>query len=253
MSSMSGDSYLQTILQKYAVNVTKAKAACNTICPVIQKWGNSYGVKTEFSGSIAKGTGIKIGTDADIFISVSSTTTVTLADLYDTLYDEIHQAGYVDIKQNVSIGVTVNDCKIDLVPGRRQSQYGNDHSLFKYKTGSWTKTNIHNHINLVKNSNRIDEIRLAKIWRELHHLDLPSFYLEMAVIDALKNSAVGKLSDNFLKVLEFFRDNITSARYVDPANTNNIISDDLKDKQKTEISNKAKSSRNQINWEDIIW
>jgi len=250
---MSGDTYLRGILQKYAVNVTGAEAAGNAIYPVIQTWGNIYLLKAEFSGSLAKGTGINIGTDADIFISVSSSTPGTLADLYGTLCNAVTQAGYTARKQNVSIGTTVNGSKIDLVPGRRQSQHGNDHSLFKYKTGNWTQTNISTHINHVTGSNRIEEIRLAKIWRTLHKLEFPSFYLELAVIDALKYSKVGDVSTNFWKVLEFFRDSLPSNKYIDPANTNNIISDDLSAVQKSAISNQARLSRSQKTWGGIVW
>ncbi len=114
-------------------------------------------------------------------------------------------------------------------------------------------TNINTHINHVKGSNRIEEIRLAKIWRQLHSLDFPSFYLEMAVIDSLRYSTVGNLSNNFLKVLEFFSDNLISTRYVDPANTNNIISDDLNATQKAAISSQARASRNQQAWGGIVW
>ncbi|MEH2369731.1 hypothetical protein [Nostoc sp.] len=250
---MSGDSYLRSILQKYTVNVSGAEAAGNSIYPVIRQWGNSYLVKAEFSGSLAKGTGISIGTDADIFISVSSSTPGTLSALYNTLYNAVSQAGYPARKQNVSIGTTVNGYKIDLVPGRRQSQYGSDHSLYKNKTESWTQTNIATHIIHVKTSNRIEEIRLAKIWRQLHNLEFPSFYLEMAVIDSLKYSTIGDLSNNFLKVLEFFRDNLPSLRYVDPANTNNVISDDLNTSQKLAVASQARLSRNQQTWGGIVW
>ena len=184
---------------------------------------------------------------------MSSNTPGTLADLYGTLFNAVTQAGYIARKQNVSIGITVNGYKIDLVPARRQSQYGNDHSLYKSKAGSWTQTNINSHINHVKNSNRIEEIRLSKIWRQLHNLEFPSFYLELAVIDALKYSTAGNLSANFLKVLEFFRDSLPSTRYVDPANTNNIISDDLTAAQKIAISSQARLSRNQQNWRRIVW
>ncbi len=250
---MSGDTYLRSILSKYAVNVSAAEAAGNTIYPVLQKWGNSYLVKAEFSGSLAKGTGINIGTDADIFISVSSTTPGTLADLYETLFNAVSQSGYAARKQNVSIGTTVNGYQIDLVPGRRQSHYGNDHSLYKNKSGTWTQTNINTHIDHVKNSNRIEEIRLAKIWRQLHNLEFPSFYLEMAVIDSLKYSTVGDLSGNFLKVLELFGDDLPTKRYVDPANTNNVISDDLNTTQKSTISTQARQSRSQHTWGGIVW
>lgn len=250
---MSGDIYLRSILRKYDVNIFGAETAGKSIYPVIQRWGNSFFVKAEFSGSIAKGTAINIGTDADIFISVSSNTPGTLADLYGSLYNAVTLAGFTARKQNVSIGTTVNGYKVDLVPGRRRSQYGNDHSLYKNKTCSWTQTNINTHINHVKNSNRIEEIRLSKIWRQLHNLEFPSFYLELAVIEALKYSNVGSLSANFLKALEFFRDSLPSTRYVDPANTNNIISDDLTAAEKIAISSQASLSRNKQSWGGIVW
>lgn len=250
---MSGDDYLNSIVTKYAVNVSGAQSAGQAIYPVIERWSNSYLVKAEFSGSLSKGTAISIGTDADIFISMSSNTPGTLADLYNTLYNAISQAGYPARKQNVSIGTTVNGYKIDLVPGRRQSQYGNDHSLYRSKANSWTQTNITTHINHVTSSNRINEIKLAKIWRQLHNLDFPSFYLEMVVIDVLKYARVGNTAANFLTVLEFFRDSLASTIYVDPANSNNIISDDLNITDKRSIAAQAKASRNKQTWGSIVW
>lgn len=250
---MSGLSYLQGVLNKYEVDISGAKAAGNIIYPVIQKWGGNVLLKAEFSGSISKGTAVKLATDADIFLSISSDCTSTLAQIYNTLCSEVSNAGYPVRKQNVSIGTTVSGHKIDLVPGKRQSQRGNDHSLYKRKTDSWTKTNISTHIEYVKKSGRIDEIKLAKIWRELHELEFPSFYLEMVVIDALKYSVQGDLPGNFLKVLDFFRDNLISARYIDPANTNNVISDDITAGQKNLIASQARQSRIQQNWQDIVW
>ncbi|GAA5526202.1 hypothetical protein Maes01_02801 [Microbulbifer aestuariivivens] len=210
-------------------------------------------VKAEFSGSMSKGTAISLGTDADIFISLSSTTPGTLQEIYNSLNNAVVQSGYPARKQNVSIGTTVNGHKIDLVPGRRQDQYSNNHSLYRSKAGSWTKTNINTHINKVTSSKRTDEIKLTKIWRELHGLNFPSFYLELAVIDALKHSRVGDLSSNFWKVLGFLKDDFISKRYVDPANTNNVISDDLNLQEKRAIAAKASESRSQSNWNRIVW
>ena len=250
---MSSDQYLNSVIQKYTVNIAGAEAAGQSIYPVIERWSNGYLVKAEFSGSLSKGTAISIGTDADIFISMSSTTPGTLADLYGTLYNALTQAGYTARRQNVSIGVTAGSYKVDLVPARRQSQNGNDHSLYKNKTNSWTQTNVATHINYVKNSNRINEIKLAKIWRQLNSLDFPSFYLEMAVIDSLKYSPVGDVASNFWKVMQFFRDDLTSARYVDPANTNNVISDDLNASQKLVVANTARASTGKKTWGEIVW
>jgi len=250
---MSGDAYLTRVIAKYLVNEAGAKKASEIIYSVIECWSNGYLSKAEFSGSISKGTAISIGTDADIFISMSSNTPGTLANIYNTLYKAIVQVGYQARVQNVSIGTTVNGYKIDLVPGQRQSQHGNDHSLCRRKANSWTQTNVNTHISYVTNSKRISEIKLAKIWRNLHNLEFPSFYLEMAVIDALRHARIGDTAANFLKVLEFFRDSLVSKKYIDPANINNIISDDLSSSEKSNIAFRARISRNQQNWSDIVW
>ena len=249
---MTPDEYLDKILDKYVVDIAKAEAAGQTVYKTIENWANTYLVQAEFSGSIAKGTGISIGIDADIFISLSSTTPDTLAQIYASLYTAVTNAGYIAKKQNVSIGITVNGCKVDLVPAKRQSQNGNDHSLYRSKAKTWTKTNVTTHINHVKNSNRIKEIKLTKIWRELHNLDFPSFYLEMVVIEALKGSTSVNLANNFNKVLDFLKDEFTAKIYIDPANSYNTISDDLTLSEKKLIATQAEVSRNKAYWENIV-
>lgn len=250
---MTGDEYLTSILQKYAVNTAGAKAAGQAIYPVIERWGNQYLNRAEFSGSLAKGTGISIGTDADIFISISSSTPGTLADMYQTLYNAVTSAGYTARRQNVSIGTTVNGYTIDLVPGRKQSQYGNDHSLYRNKASTWTQTNVTKHIAYVTDSNRINEIKILKVWRQLHKLEFPSFFLEMAVIDALAHARIGNLSENVFAALAHIRDKIRSVRYIDPANTNNVISDDCSVAEKSAIAGQAANSRAQQTWGRIVW
>ncbi len=250
---MTADNYLRTILAKYAVNTSGAEAAGQVIYPVLKHWGNAYLNSAEFSGSLAKGTSISIGTDADIFLSLSSTTPGTLADMYSTLWNAVTAAGYVARKQNVSIGVTINGYSIDLVPGRRQSQYGSDHSLYRNKANSWSQTNVATHIAHVKGSGRIDEIRVLKIWRQLHGLVFPSFFLELIVINTLAYARQGNLAVNVLAVLDFLRDNIETVRCVDPANSNNVISDDCTRAEKAAVAAKARESRGRQTWEGIVW
>jgi hypothetical protein len=55
--AVSAEEYLRGLIQKYAVNPERAKAAGNQIYPVLEKWSNGFLVKAEFSGSLAKGTG----------------------------------------------------------------------------------------------------------------------------------------------------------------------------------------------------
>jgi hypothetical protein len=250
---MTADEYLHGLLQKYVVNVTGAKNAGNAIYPVLEKWGNNYLKSAVFSGSLAKGTGISVSTDADIFLSLTSTTPGTLSDMYSSLYNAVTQAGYSARKQDVSIGVTVNGYLIDLVPGRRQSQYGNDHSLYRNKKDTWTQTNVETHVSYVTSSNRLNEIRILKLWRLRHELSISSFYLELAVIDSLKYANVTNTASNVLRVLEYLRDCIETAQYKDPANTNNIVSDDCTKAEKAAIAAKARESLGKKYWYEIVW
>ena len=249
---MTADDYLRYILQKYTPNIELAQMNASSLFPIIQTWANQFLVEAIYSGSIAKGTSVSIGSDADIFVSVSSTVQETLSVMYETLNTAFISKGYTTRKQNVSIGVLVGSHKIDITPGKRQSQYGYDHSIYRRKADTWTKTNVQTHISYVAQSNRISEIKLLKIWRELHKIDFPSFYLEMVVIDCLKYARTGNLSENFLTVLSFLADGFSTARYVDPANTANVISEDLNVQEKAIISNAAKVSRSQPNWGNII-
>jgi len=206
-----------------------------------------------YTGSIAKGTAVSISTDADVFISLSSTTPDTLAQIYDSLHNTLAASGFSPRKQNVSIGISSLGFKIDLVPGKRQSQYGYDHSLYKHKTGGWTKTNVKTHVSQISSSNRQREIKLAKIWRELNGLEFPSFYLELATISCLTGCSYTGLSTNFWRLLGFFANEFPSKRYVDPANTNNVVSDDLSYQQKAAIKRAASVARTQQNWSGIVW
>jgi SMODS domain-containing protein len=250
---MSADSYLRGIISKYTSNKSAAAAAVNAFYPVVQAWGGIYIAKAFYSGSYAKGTAISLSSDADIFISLYQSTPGTLAQNFESLFTTSQKGGYECRKQNVSIRVTANGFHIDLVPGRQQDEFGNDHSIYKRKTDSWVKTDVSKHVAIVTNSNRTEEIKLTKIWRERNNLDFPSFYLELAVIEALKWSQAPLISDRFLRVLDYFQDGFIGARFMDPSNTNNIVSDDLTQEEKKAIKNKSAISRSKKTWQEIVW
>ena len=208
---MTPDQYLQQILSKYVVTTganSPPSNAGNKIYSTIEAWGGNALKNVSFSGSYAKGTAVQGGTDVDLFISLSSTTTSTLQEIYDSLFNRLSSKGFEPRKQNVSIGIVLDGINIDLIPAKRQDSNSDDHSLWKNKTQTWTKTNIVKHINMVSNSGRLDEIKLTKIWRNQNNLDFPSIYLELFVIDALYNKNTNQLATNFLTVLQSLVDNL---------------------------------------------
>lgn len=244
--------YVNMVLAKHAVDPQLATKYYEFFKPYIEDWAKNCLSQVKISGSSKKGTAVANGTDVDLFISLSSTTNNTLKEIYDYLFDYLNGKGFKVRKQNVSIGVDYNGYQIDLVPAKRQGPHGNDHSLYVSKKNIWTKTNIDTHAVKVLGSNRLDEIKLTKIWRNQQGLDFPSFYLELLVIDALKHHTVGDTANNFLKVLQFIIDNIETRTYMDPANTNNCISDQIDLATKRRIAHAASSSINEQYWENIV-
>jgi hypothetical protein len=149
------------------------------------------------------------------------------------------------------INVRVNGYSVDLVPGQRQGSYGDDHSLYRRKRDTWIKTNVATHIRHVVLAGRQRESRIIKLWRDQKRLDFPSFYLELAVIDALPWQVQETLSGNVWRVFEYLKNRVQIARIVDPANTNNIVSDDLSIADKSKISTAAASALGS-NWNEIV-
>lgn len=125
-------------------------------------------------------------------------------------------------------------------------------SLYRNRAGSWTKTNVARHIQIVLDSRRNEEIRALKIWRRLHGLDFPSIYLELAVIRALRRRR-GDLAANLIRVFEWLESEIRQVPVVDPANTANVISDDLTANEKRAIASRAAWSLQQPYWDRILW
>ena len=251
---MTPDDYIRNVLGKYVVPADhrhQVELAAQDVYPCVSAWAGSHLQRVQYSGSFAKGTTVRGGTDVDLFVSLKPSMGGPLRDLYNDLYRVLTTRGFWPRRQNVSIGVTVRGLSVDVVPARRHAGTGQDHSLYRNRTGTWTKTNVHKHIQIVRDSGRIDEIRAVKIWRRLHGLEFPSFYLELAVIRALRRQRSG-LAANFLKVLEWLSDQVQATAIVDPANEGNTISDDLNSNEKAAIATRAAWSIQQSSWGQII-
>lgn len=251
---MSADAYLQRILAREAVDTGPSSPVRNVqtvIRPIIQEWAGAYLVNVSPSGSFAKGTANRSGTDIDLFISLSQDTPNTLKDIYNKLFSWMTEKGYNPKRQNVSINVKVNGYDVDLVPARRQDATTQDHSLYRRRADTWTKTNVARHIAYVSQSGRTQEARILKLWRNQKGIDFPSFYLELTVINAL-SGARGTLPENVFTVFRYFRDTFPAARVTDPANTNNLLNDDLTAAERTLVKAAAERALAATDWNQIV-
>jgi len=253
---VTADQYVETILAKYAVPrgpSSPAEQLGATVAGPLRTWAGQRLNALQYSGSYAKETEVRGISDIDLFISLKSDTTDTLKDIYEKLVSLAQTNGWSPRRQNVSVGVTVNGTRGDLVPGKVQAGYQNYHSLYVRKRDSWTQTNVALHVERVQNSGRLKEIRAAKIWRLLHGLNFPSLYLELFTIDALSGRSHSALAENVLHVLRTIGSSLTFTRIVDPTNTNNVLSDDLTHAEKQRVATQAAQSAREQYWEKIIW
>ena len=251
---MTGDQYLYGILARETVDAgpnSPVRTTQAVLAPLIREWAGDKLLTIHPSGSFLKGTANRSGTDIDLFISLSESTTETLKEIHDKLFARLTERGYAPTRQNVSLNVKVLGYSVDLVPAKRQNASSHDHSLYVRKAGTWQKTNVLRHIAAVRSANRLPEVRVLKLWRNQKRLDLPSFYLELVVARALTGRPT-ILAENVSLVFDYLRDSFVAARFVDPANTNNVLSDELTFAEKQKISAAAKVARDTTYWKDIV-
>lgn len=253
---MTGDEYILSILKKYDVPrgpESAAEQAASRIAPKIQRWAGGWLSSLSYSGSYTKQTAVHGVTDMDLFISLKPEMPGTLKKIYDELFTLAALHGWNPRRQNVSIGISIKGINLDLIPGREQAGYENYHDLYWLKSDSLRQTDVKLHVDTVNKSNRLGEIQAIKIWRHIHQLDWPSLYLELFVITALTGRDTDSLAHNILHVLDAIGEILEVTCVVDPANPDNVLSNDLSPQEKKLIADQAKKTAAQQHWEDIIW
>ena len=126
------------------------------------------------------------------------------------------------------------------------------HTLWQLRHDTWIQTNVAAQIRHVRESSLLDEIAALKIWRRRHALRFPSFYLELAVLRALSTSPPLSLAASFLHLLRFLAGVFPDARLLDPANSNNVVSDLLTPEEKFRIAGAAQMSLRAPSWPEIL-
>lgn len=250
-----GDQYVRSVLARYETRLaagSPAAQAVGVVAGLVRTWADGYLVDLSVSGSHAKGTAVRGASDIDLFVSLRHVRGMTLGDVYSHLERFLRTNNLKPERKRVALMVRCAGIDIDVVPARK-SPDSSDHWLYHSKRDSRMKTNVSRHIRVVANSKRVEEIRAIKIWRELHALDFPSLYLELTVINALRQRSVGRVSNNVWTVLEFLARAFPACQVVDPANTNNIVSSDLTVVEKRAIVTAAKQSLGQRTWDKVIW
>lgn len=253
----SDDVYLIGILNKYYPHdLSTFEQELLTLKSILKNWAHTCYIDIFDSGSRAKGTAISLASDVDYVVSLTNSCNRDaggLNGIYQSLFDELKNRYPIIRKQNVSVRIQLskgllqpNQLQVDITPARKHTGNTNDHSIWVSKKATWQQTNIRRHINDISNSEREYEIKLLKIWRELNQLDFPSIYLEYLVINHLlqyKPKGLDYLASNFKHIINELAEPkynpLWDKRVVDPANSNNVLSDLLDIEEKGVIIRSA--------------
>jgi hypothetical protein len=180
-----------------------------------------YLESVKLAGSHAKGTDLR-DSDVDLFLTYSPNTPAPLSAIQTDLVDHFH--GQI---RNVSVRIAYKGLTVDLVPSQ-------NNILWQARFNTSLKTDIDKQIRYVRNSGLIDEILALKIWRRRHALRFPSFLMELATIHARPK--------DFRALLHFLATDFPTTRLLDPANSDNVVSDLLTEVEKLRIARRAEMS-----------
>lgn len=204
-----------------------------------------------FNGSLIKGTSIQ-NSDVDIQLRFKKATG-TIEQVFNTVYEflnyELDDVSIINVrKQKHSIGITYDmsgeKYRIDIVPTRISKNASNDDyicvndtSLFGQST--FKKINPSKQLKVLNFTNKERKVvKLLKMWKNENDIDIKSIYLELLVKKAFQNETLSRNIDKcLLEVLNYIGENIHRIRVIDPANSNNIISDTISYDEKVLLSN----------------
>ncbi len=248
------DQYAASVVGKYQISPgvgSPSHRAADAVIPMLKGWGGPRLLGITLSGAYAKGTAVSLSSHVDILLSLQLDAGMEVRNVFWQLFEFLSDYDLQPHTRNVSMQVKGKGLRVDLLPAWRTS--GGDQILYHKEPGRPFRTNVAQHIHLITNSGRSQEICALKIWRERHGLDFPSFYLELVTLVALEGERFGQLADNVFTVLRYLSSRFAKAVIRDTANPDNVVSDDLTAAQKKTIAQAARKALEDDEWEKIIW
>ena len=207
-----------------------------------------------YGGSYGKQTIIRTRYDLDVVAYWSKDTSYTIKGIYDGVGNALRNE-FTSVKpKTVAWEIPFNGgFHVDVVPGRALDVNFFETNLYRTDTGTTLKTSLKTHIDTVKDSGRRDVIRLMKLWRERRQVPFKkSFLLELLTIYGCRGVPFMELEPQVIAALRFLRDNIETIQVLDPANTNNSLSDDISSGDKARIKAAAQAALGANDWNEVF-
>jgi hypothetical protein len=243
------------IVEKYRImpdTGSPSHRAADDLIPTLKQWGKQYLLGITLSGAYAKNTAISLSAQVDLLIALSPVPGMEMKKIFWSLFEFLTDHDLRPRTRNVCIEIEHKGLRMHLIPAYRDGGTAGN-VLFNKKSGSVIHTDVAQHVHLVANSGRQQEICALKIWRERSQLDFPSLYLELSVLHALESERFGQLADNVSAVFHYLSGRFEKTAVRDPADSDNVVSDDLSGSEKQAIAKAARKALEEENWKKTIW
>ena len=253
---MSNDAYLRGLFAQQDLTPQEEVALCqlrNTIEGQLRSGLNKI-ERVYYAGSFGKDTMIRELYDLDIVVYWANDCGFTLQDIYNAVGDCLRKHWKVVISKTVAWELPFEGgFHVDVVPGRALNNTFKYANLYRTDTTTSLQTSIKVHIDAVRTSGRREAIRLMKLWRKRKGVPFKkSLALELITIDGCSGSPADNLEKQLLAAFHYISKNILTARLVDPANTNNVISDEIPYSDKLVIQAAAKAALDAQYWSQVF-
>lgn len=246
-------SYLEEVLAGQAIGAEIQEAVEARRGAIEQVLSGGWRAAPRFytGGSFAKGTAVAAQFDLDVVVYFPAESGAGPRELYEMVERRLREAGHVPVRHNVALRLRYTPgWHVDVVPGRAIDEGFEYARLYAAERDAVRQTSLRRHIELARSLDR-DVLRLLKLWRHRQCVPAGSFVLELAAARALREGAAG-LEERFRAVLRFLAEEFEGARLVDPANSNNVVTEEMEWHRKRDVAMAARKAL-EGRWERVVW
>lgn len=252
---MEVEKYLQNLLEKQNLSLEQESALQihkDEVTKFLRKeFGDAPVIK--YAGSHAKGTMNAEQYDLDIVCYFPSSDTRSLKEIRENVSVHLKKKYLIQPKAsaeritNLKEESTPNGYHIDVVPGRFIEGTKDVFIHVAYGDKERMQTNLKVHIDHITKSGCVPVIRLTKLWAHRNNVGIKTFILELFVVRTLSDvTNKGNLKTSFRKVLQALKDEFGTVQLVDPANSNNIVSQLINPSEQVLVVHTAAEALNRI-------
>lgn len=257
----SGEEYLKGILRNQEPSTGLKHMLQNTrdnFEGILREGIDETNVRFYYAGSYKKETMINESFDLDLVLYYPHASNKSLKDIYFDIKGILQSEGYNPGQKNVALQCnlrqkTYGSFHLDVVPGRAIDLTYEYANLYKSKEDTTLRTSVKKHVEAVKQTRHRDVIKLLKLWKVREGFYCPTFILEIIFMRYIHR---GNLPISLPQILngcfKYISDHIIQIKLIDPANSNNVVSNELSDSQKEQIQVHARRAYDAENWRDIF-